>query len=91
MVEQEVMEIRSRISQLNDLSGTDLKHEMDDLKMVLLKNPAACELLLPEDIGEMVKAIRHILGYAQIVAVPEKTTRSKRKETVDLTLDLSLE
>jgi len=32
-------EIQVRIQQLSDLSGTDLKEEMDDLRGTLVKNP----------------------------------------------------
>lgn len=32
---QEAHEIKLRIAQLSELSGADLKHEMDDLKMTL--------------------------------------------------------
>lgn len=89
---QEAHEIKLRIAQLSELSGTDLKLEMDDLKMTLLKNPSACELLLPEDIGMAVAAIKRILGNAIAASKPEPTSsRSRGKQKVDLNIDLSLE
>ena len=82
--EQLAHEIQARIQQLSDLSGTSLKNEMDDLKLCLLKNPAACELLLPEDIGMAVAAIKKLLGHA--TATAEKPARGK-KPAVQLVLD----
>ena len=46
--EQLVHEIQARVAQLSELSGTDLKTEMDDLKVVLLKNPVACQKPAPK-------------------------------------------
>jgi len=63
-------EIQARIKQLSDLSGTDLKEEMDDLRVVLLKNPAACSLLIPEDLGMAVASIKRMVT----VAVEAKST-----------------
>lgn len=83
--EQLAHEIQARIQQLSDLSGTSLKNEMDDLKLCLLKNPAACELLLPEDIGMAVAAIKKLLGHAIATATAEKPSR--RKPAVQLVLD----
>ena len=85
-ISQTAHEIQARIQQLSDLSGTNLKNEMDDLKLCLLKNPAACELLLPEDIGLAVAAIKTILGHSIALATVEKPTRG-RKPTVQLKLD----
>ena len=84
--EQLAHEIQARIQQLSDLSGTSLKNEMDDLKLLLLKNPAACELLLPEDIGLAVAAIKKLLGHAIAAATTEKPSRG-RKPAVQLVLD----
>lgn len=81
--EQLAHEIQARIQQLSDLSGTSLKNEMDDLKLCLLKNPAACELLLPEDIGMAVAAIKKLLGHAIAAATPARG----RKPAVQLVLD----
>ena len=85
-ISQTAHEIQARIQQLSDLSGTNLKNEMDDLKLCLLKNPAACELLLPEDIGLAVAAIKKILGHSIALATVEKPTRG-RKPAVQLKLD----
>ena len=85
-------EIQERISQLEELSETDLKTEMDDLKMVLLQNPVACTLLLPEDIGKAVAAIKRLIYSAKNKADKEKpSTARSRKTKVDLNVDLALD
>jgi hypothetical protein len=85
-------EIQSRIAQLNELSGTDLKVEMDDLKRVLLQNPAACSLLLPEDIGLAVSALKRLIFTAKELSSADKpSTTRKGKAKVDLNVDLSLD
>ena len=82
-------EIQSRIKQLSDLAGTDLKTEMDDLRVVLLKNPAACSLLVPEDLGMAIASIKRMVS----VAVEAKAAKPAKpaKPTVKLTMDLKLE
>lgn len=91
--ERIVKEIQGRIEQLHELSGTDLKTEMDDLKSVLIKNPVACSLLLPEDIGEMVKHIKSLMAGAKAFAdVKKPAGRGKQAAPqIDLSLDLSME
>lgn len=88
--EQLAHEIKARIQQLSDLAGTDLATEMDDLKIVLLQNPAACQLLLPEDIGMAVAAIKRMVFTA--ITSKEKVAKERPgKIKVDLSLDLSAE
>ena len=86
-ISQTAHEIQARIQQLSDLSGTSLKNEMDDLKLCLLKNPAACELLLPEDIGMAVAAIKKLLGHALATATTAEKPARGRKPAVQLVLD----
>ncbi len=88
--EQLALEIQGRIKQLEELSGAEIKTEMDDLKVVLLKNPAACQLLLPEDIGMMVACIKKLMSGAKTLAEIKKPT-SRKKPQIDLSADLSLE
>lgn len=83
-------EIQARIKQLSDLSGTDLKEEMDDLRVTLLKNPAACSLLIPEDLGMAVASIKRMVTVAVEAKTKTPATR-KGKEKVPLSLNLSLE
>jgi hypothetical protein len=90
--EQLALEIQGRIKQLEELSGTEIKTEMDDLKVVLLKNPTACQLLLPEDIGLMVACIKKLmLGARTLAEIKKPTGRKTTKPQIDLSADLSLE
>lgn len=57
-------ELSSRISSLESLMGEELKNEMTALKIAIKENPNACMLLLPEEIGKMVVALRKIVGVA---------------------------
>lgn len=78
-------EIQLRIKALNDMSEADLRNEMRELKEVLIANPAACALLLDEDIGTMVTALRKITAKAMTASTEAKakTTRaSTAKPTV---------
>ena len=85
-------EIQARISQLEELSEADLKTEMDDLKMVLLQNPVACTLLLPEDIGKAVAAIKRLIYNAKDKSNKEKPSSVRKSRTkVDLNVDLALD
>jgi len=81
---QELHEIQLRIQQLEELSGTDLKTEMDSLKMVLLKNPSACELLMPEDIGLCVRAIKRLVYNAKTTATKPERKVAKKVDLVAL-------
>lgn len=69
----EPSEIQLRIKALNDMSEADLQHEMRDLKEVLLANPAACTMLLDEDIGMLVAARRKLTAKAMEEAEKPKT------------------
>jgi len=78
--EQIVSEISTRIHQLESLSTENLKGEMQDLKRILMENPAACMLMHDEDIGIMVSALRKITGQAiQASAKPTKVKKETKK------------
>lgn len=66
--EQAYSDMLPRIKALELLSGEDLASEMKLLKKALVENPNACLLMLPEDIGQMVSALRKITGQALAVA-----------------------
>ena len=70
-------EIKERIERLTTLDGFDLKQAMDGLKALILANPSACSLLLPEDVGEMVTALRRMTGNAkaELMAAPKRGGR----------------
>ena len=81
---QAASEIQQRIKALEALSDDDLKPAMDDLKRALMANPTACALMLPEDIGETVKALRRITGQA---LVAPKTKKEKVPKLQNLTAE----
>ena len=70
-------EIKERIERLTTLDGFDLKQAMDGLKALILANPSACSLLLPEDVGDMVTALRRMTGNtkAELMAAPKRGGR----------------
>lgn len=72
-------EIQARISQLESLFEQPLKDEMESLKQALLENPAATELLMDEDIGALVQALRRITATAAIASVKEKAPAKPKK------------
>lgn len=71
-LEQTAKEIQERILQLENLIGEDLKNEMAALKVAILENPSASALLLPQDIGMLVSALRKITGTAIASASAKK-------------------
>lgn len=86
-VKQIASEISAKINLLTDFNGESLKGEMASLKKALLENPAAAALLLPEDIGKAVAAIRRIVGIAVASAnapKEKKATRSKQLSKTEL-------
>jgi len=77
---QEHHEILIKIRELTSIAGDNLKGEMDQLKKALLENPAAVALMLPEDIGMMVEALRRVTGEA--IAEASKPKEKKAKKVV---------
>lgn len=57
---QKIKDMIDMLSQTED--GEPLKDAMSQLKGALLENPTACALLLPADIGEMVKYLMKVTG-----------------------------
>lgn len=76
-VQQVYANLLEKINDLEHLTGDDLKNAMTNLKKGLMENPDACELMLDEDIGEMVKALRRITMQA---VIETKETGSGRKK-----------
>lgn len=72
LAENTMLEIRARIQSLEGYIGSELRAEMDSLRNALLENPAACALLMPEDIGALADAHRRKLGIAVAQAAASK-------------------
>lgn len=77
--------IRARIEGLSVLDGFDLKTAMDGLRGLILANPSACALLLPEEVGDMVGALRKMTNNskAAILATPTRKSAAKKKKPED--------
>lgn len=84
-MEQIASELQGRISLLCNFSGESLKGEMGSLKKALLENPAACSLLLEEDIGRAVAALRRMVGAAVTTAVAAKEKKPAKVKSKALT------
>lgn len=76
--EQEVAsEISQRISLLNALSEADLANEMRELKTALKENPNASALMMDEDIGLLVEALRKLTHKAIVATTTKKAGTAK--------------
>lgn len=75
-----IEDIRARIAMLaTTVEGEPLKLEMNKLKAALKHNPEAANLLLPEEIGDLVKAIYRLTNKAVLVAQVKKATATSKK------------
>ena len=71
-----VEEIKQKIRELSTTeAGDSLKSAMSDLKLALRYNPEAANLLLPEEIGELVKHLRKVTA-TEIIPLTEKDKTS---------------
>jgi hypothetical protein len=78
-VRQAAEELRARIARLSLTDdGESLAEEMNLLKAALHKTPAACLLLLPEDMGQMIATLRRITGVARASAANKKESKSPK-------------
>lgn len=76
-------EIAAKIDALEDMApGNDLKSAMADLKKSLMQNPSACELMLDQDIGKMVIALRRLVGEEMVVAKESKSTKKPKASSL---------
>jgi len=75
---QAYADIKAKINLLSDMSESDLPDAMKDLKASLLQNPQACYLMLPQDIGQMVIALRAMRQEAVVEATTTKEKGPKK-------------
>lgn len=78
------IDITRKARRLRTLMGDALENGMKDLKKALKENPAACELMLDEDLGRMVVALRRMKGEQLAEATSGKKATGKKntaKET----------
>lgn len=79
--------IKERIQALGTVEGFELKTAMDGLRNLILANPSACALLLPEDVGEMVSALRRMTNNTKAASMATPTRASKKAPTKILNPD----
>lgn len=79
--------IKRTIEGLVALMGDELKSGMSQLKKALKENPAACELMLDEDLGKMVVALRRMTGEQLAAATkpPKKIGKTPKAKELVLT------
>lgn len=76
------MDIIPRIRALNSLDDYCAENEMRLLKDALLANPEAVALMLPQDIGELVRTQRRIMKEEILGAVAKKAKRTPTKAAI---------
>ena len=82
--------IQQRIYDLQKLDGTDLKVAMGKLRLMLLDTPSACQLLLPEDAGQMVAALRRMTDNKMAATLTAaKPTKASKEAKAKVTLTAS--
>lgn len=86
---QAYADIKAKLNLLSDMADTALKSAMTDLKKALLNNPQACYLMLPQDIGQMVVALRAMKNEAVVEATkdPKEKKAAKAKASKPLTAE----
>lgn len=75
------IDIVRKARRLRTLMGDALENGMKDLKKALKENPAACELMLDEDLGRMVVALRRMKGEQLAEATSGKKATGGKKNT----------
>lgn len=87
--QQAYRDIKAKLDLLEDMSEVNLKDAMSDLKKSLLKNPQACYLILPQEVGQMVIALRRMKNEDVVTAekVKKEPGAKKAKASKALTAD----
>lgn len=77
-----VEQIRQRIADLQTMENGQIKESMKVLQGMLLANPSACALMLPEDTGLLVRALRKMTGNTQALMIANAKPSRKTKEAL---------
>lgn len=86
-VECSIDEIRNMITQCSMTEDKEsLRPAMKNLKKAILDNPAACSLLLPEDIGQMVDRLNFLNDRDLQAAIESSKSGKKGKGTTKIDL-----
>ena len=83
--QQAYSDLLPRLAALQSISDDKLQDEMRLLKKALMENPAACALMLPQDVGQLVTALRRLTGeqLALAAAKPKGGRGGKQKLLMD--------
>ena len=76
-----VEQIRQRIADLQNMEHGQIKDAMKTLQGMLIANPSACSLMLPEDAGLLVRALRKMTGNTQAIMLANSKPSKKGKAT----------
>lgn len=83
---QSFVDIVTKINDLKSLMEDDLKEGMSALKAAIKKNPSAADLLLDEELGLMVVALRRMRGITITEATKEKKPGAKKPKAKEVAL-----
>lgn len=85
--QQAYSDLLPRIQALEELSGEELSKEMGLLKGALMHNPEACSLMLPQDMGLLVAALRRVTGMALATAAAKPKRGSAKAPKIILSAE----
>ena len=74
--------IRQRIVELENSGLSELKSQMDVLRAMLLSNPEACQLMLPQDLGLLVRSLRRMTDNRVAADLGRAKPRKTAADTV---------
>ena len=69
------------------MNGGELNGAMTTLREMLRANPAACSLMLPEDMGLMVRALRKMTNNAQALSMGAAKAGKKPGKEKELSVE----
>lgn len=78
---EDAIRIKQRISMLSSIEEGTLKSEMDELKKLIKAAPEACQYLLPEELGQVVRALRSMTDNKLAIDLGRAKPR-KTKDTI---------
>jgi len=79
--------IRQKIHDIQEMNGGELSGAMTTLREMLRANPAACSLMLPEDMGLMVRALRKMTNNTQALSMGAAKTSKKPGKEKELSVE----
>lgn len=83
--------IRQKIFDMQEMNNGELNGAMSTLREMLRANPAACSLMLPEDVGLMVRSLRKMTGNTQALVMGQAKTRKTSTKEKELSLEEVME